>query len=71
MEAADSLLCVGLDPQPARTPADQPLDFNTRVVEATADLACAFKPQPALYEAHGMLGWQALDAECVAPIPPT
>ena len=67
MEAAGSLLCVGLDPQPGRTPAEQLLEFNTRVVEATADLACAFKPQSAFYEAHGMPGWQAL-ADTVAMI---
>ena len=67
MEAAGSLLCVGLDPQPARTPADQLLEFNIRVVEATADLACAFKPQSAFYEAHGMPGWQAL-ADTIAMI---
>ena len=67
MEAAGSLLCVGLDPQPARTSADRLLDFNTRVVEATADLACAFKPQSAFYEAHGVPGWQAL-ADTIAMI---
>lgn len=60
IEATDSLLCVGLDPQPARTAADQLLAFNTRVVEATADLTCAYKPQSAFYEAHGAVGWQAL-----------
>lgn len=60
MDTADSLLCIGLDPQPARTGADQLLDFNTQVVEATADLACAYKPQSAFYEAQGAIGWQAL-----------
>ena len=67
MEAAGSLLCVGLDPQPTRTPANRLLDFNTRVVEATADLVCAFKPQSAFYEAHGMPGWRAL-ADTIAMI---
>lgn len=45
------MLCVGLDPDPAQMP--QPLDgdpdaifrFCTAIVEATADLVCAFKPQ--------------------------
>ena len=60
MDAADSLICVGLDPQPQRTPPDEILDFNTRVIEATADFVCAFKPQSAFYEAAGNLGWQAL-----------
>ena len=67
METAGSLLCVGLDPQPARTPADQLLQFNTNIVEATADLACAYKPQSAFYEAHGDAGWRAL-AETIAMI---
>ncbi len=60
MQSADSLLCVGLDPQPARTPPDELLAFNTRVIEATADLVCAYKPQSAFYEAAGELGWRAL-----------
>lgn len=60
MDAADSLICVGLDPQPQRTSPDQILRFNTRVIEATADLVCAFKPQSAFYEACGDVGWQAL-----------
>ena len=60
MQTADSLICVGLDPQPQRTAADEILSFNTRVIEATADLVCAFKPQSAFYEVAGSVGWQAL-----------
>ena len=60
MDASDSLICVGLDPQPQRTPADEILDFNTRVIEATAGLVCAYKPQSAFYEVGGDVGWQAL-----------
>ncbi len=60
MDAANSLICVGLDPQPSRTSPDEILRFNTRVIEATADLVCAFKPQSAFYEAAGDVGWQAL-----------
>lgn len=60
MDASDSLICVGLDPQPQRTPADEILDFNTRVIEATAGLVCAYKPQSAFYEVAGDAGWQAL-----------
>jgi orotidine-5'-phosphate decarboxylase len=54
-----SLLCVGLDPDLAKLPADlarssQPLlDLNRRVIDATADLAAAFKPQVAFYSAAG------------------
>ena len=60
MDASDSLICVGLDPQPARTSADEILAFNTGVIEATADLVCAYKPQSAFYEVGGNVGWQAL-----------
>lgn len=60
VDATDSLLCVGLDPQPDRTPAAEILTFNRTVIEATADCACAFKPQSAFYEAAGPRGWEAL-----------
>jgi orotidine-5'-phosphate decarboxylase len=52
---ADTLLCVGLDPDPARFPAhlcgraDAIYDFCRAIVDATADLACAFKPQVAYF----------------------
>jgi orotidine-5'-phosphate decarboxylase len=55
---SDSLLCVGLDPDPARFPRhlagapDAILRFCTAIVDATADLACAFKPQVAYFAAH-------------------
>jgi len=53
--ASGSMLCVGLDPDPARMPA--PLDglpdaierFCIAIVDATADLVCAFKPQIAYF----------------------
>ncbi len=53
---ADTLLCVGLDPDPARFPpsfsgADALFDFCRAIVDATADLACAFKPQIAYFAA--------------------
>ncbi|MCB1929998.1 MAG: orotidine-5'-phosphate decarboxylase [Rhodocyclaceae bacterium] len=54
----DTLLCVGLDPDPARLPAalrDRPdaiLSFCRGIVDATADLVCAFKPQIAYFAAH-------------------
>ena len=46
-----SLVCVGLDPEPARFPAhlrgrtDAVFEFCRAIVDATADLVCAFKPQ--------------------------
>jgi orotidine-5'-phosphate decarboxylase len=54
----DSLLCVGLDPDPARFPAhlegrpDAILEFCRSIVDATADLVCCFKPQIAYFAAH-------------------
>ncbi|MGI4777848.1 MAG: orotidine-5'-phosphate decarboxylase [Janthinobacterium lividum] len=53
-----SLLCVGLDPEPTRFPsrfhgdAGRIYDFCARIVDATADLAIAFKPQIAYFAAH-------------------
>jgi orotidine-5'-phosphate decarboxylase len=53
-----SLLCVGLDPDPARFPAQlkgdasRIYDFCAAIVDATADLAMAFKPQIAYFAAH-------------------
>jgi len=52
-----SLVCVGLDPEPAKFPAhlrDQPdavYTFCRAIVDATADLACAYKPQIAHFAA--------------------
>lgn len=54
-EKNDSLLCIGLDPTPARFPekfktSSRPIfDFCTEIVDATADLVCAFKPQIAYF----------------------
>lgn len=59
MTAHDSLLCVGLDPDPKRIPAaflkeDFPLfRFNREIIDATASEVCAFKPQVAYYSASG------------------
>lgn len=53
--AADSLLCVGLDPDPAKLPrhlaskADALYAFCRQIVDATHDLVCAFKPQFAYF----------------------
>jgi len=55
---ADSLLCVGLDPDPSRLPPqllgapDAVLRFCAAIVDATADLVCAFKPQIAYFAAQ-------------------
>lgn len=55
----DSLVCVGLDPEPEKLPAALAREqapifaFNKAIVDATADLVCAYKPQFAHYAAHG------------------
>lgn len=76
-EERRSVLCVGLDPDPARLPAplrdgrplpDAVLAFNTAIVEATAAAACAFKLNFAFFEAMGRDGWRVLE-ETVARIP--
>jgi len=53
-----SLVCVGLDPEPGRLPAplrghaDGVFEFCKAIVDATADLACCFKPQIAHFAAQ-------------------
>ncbi len=59
--AAKSLVCVGLDPDPALMPIPDVADFNKAIVDATADLACAYKPNIAFYEALGLPGLRALE----------
>ncbi len=54
----DSLVCVGLDPDPAKLPAcvreqEKPVfTFNKAIIDATKDLVCAYKPQAACYAAQ-------------------
>jgi len=57
----NSLLCVGLDTQPEQLAgaADQ-FDFNRRIVDATRDLVCCYKPNSAFYEEAGLHGLEAL-----------
>ena len=57
-QATNSLVCVGLDPEPKKFPdrfRDAPggiFEFNKAIIDATRDLACAYKPQFAHYAAH-------------------
>jgi len=57
-QAQDSMLCVGLDPEPSKFPgawqgdAARIFDFCAAIVAATRDLVCAFKPQIAYFAAH-------------------
>ncbi len=54
----NSLLCVGLDPDPARFPLplrgkpEAIFEFCRAIVDATADLVCCFKPQIAYFASH-------------------
>ena len=58
----DSLVCVGLDPEPSRLPEslrgnpDAIFEFCRAIVDATADLVCCFKPQIAHFAAHAAEG---------------
>lgn len=57
-QRANSLLCVGLDPEPSKFPgalanrSDAIFEFCRTIVDATAPYACAFKPQIAYFAAH-------------------
>jgi uridine monophosphate synthetase len=63
---ANSLLCVGLDP---RTRSSDDLRSECfRLVDATADVAAAFKPNSAFFEAHGAEGIAAL-RDVIAYVP--
>ena len=58
-EKNQSMLCVGLDPEPARFPgnlrgdASKIYDFCAAIVDSVADVVAAFKPQIAYFAAHG------------------
>jgi uridine monophosphate synthetase len=67
----DSLLCVGLDPHPADlgTPTAQAAkEFCLGLIAATSDVAAAFKPNMAFFEAFGAEGLTALK-EVIAAVP--
>ena len=59
-----SLLCVGLDTDPATLPRHlgtskaAVLQFNRQIIEATGDLVCAYKLNLAFYESLGERGWR-------------
>ena len=73
--AAGRHLCVGLDTDvrrlppsllPNTAPAQRVLAFNTAIIDATAEVACAYKPNLAFYEQLGADGWRALAATVTA-----
>lgn len=61
-----SFLCIGLDVDMDKIPehlanAEFPIfEFNKAIIDATHDLAVAYKPNTAFYEAYGIKGWQSL-----------
>ena len=67
-------MCIGLDSDLQKLPKhllkleDPVFEFNRQIVEATADLCVAYKPNIAFYEAQGTKGWQTLE-KTVAILP--
>ncbi len=71
----DRVVCVGLDPDwdlipeslkktprgKARKPDDVIVDFNRGIIDATSDVAGAYKPQMSYYEKFGVAGYDAVD----------
>jgi orotidine-5'-phosphate decarboxylase len=61
-----SFLCIGLDVDLNKIPPhlleeeDPIFAFNKAVIDATHDLAVAYKPNTAFYEAYGIKGWKSL-----------
>jgi orotidine-5'-phosphate decarboxylase len=65
IDRTDSLLCIGLDPDHRKLPQHTgQFDFNKRIIDATAEFASVYKPNPAFYEALGAPGVQALKNTC-------
>lgn len=63
-----SFLCVGLDTDVNKIPEhlfdetdDAIFEFNKRIIDATADLCVAYKPNLAFYESIGLEGWDILE----------
>lgn len=70
-QSADTLLCIGLDPHPeliVEPTAEAARDLCLRLIEATAEFACAYKPNSAFFERLGAPGWNAL-REIIAAVP--
>jgi len=69
IDSRDTMVCVGLDPDPDRLPDDvrdaalPRWQFNRRIIDATHEYAAVYKPNAAFYESAD--GWRAL-AETIA-----
>ena len=67
IEKKKSFLCIGLDSDIDKIPKylkkyDDPIfEFNKQIIDATHDLAIAYKPNTAFYEAEGHKGWESLE----------
>lgn len=67
IQRKQSFLCVGLDSELSKIPAhlldteDPVFEFNKQIIDATLDLAVAYKPNLAFYECRGIKGWQSLE----------
>jgi orotidine-5'-phosphate decarboxylase len=67
IQKKQSYLCIGLDtdlkkiPAHLHTAADPIFEFNRQIIDATADLCVAYKPNIAFYEALGPKGWESLE----------
>jgi orotidine-5'-phosphate decarboxylase len=67
IKAKRSFLCVGLDTDIKKIPthllsAEDPIfEFNKQIIDATADLCVAYKPNLAFYESLGLAGWAAFE----------
>ena len=66
----NSLLCVGLDadfaklPEHLKSEKHPQFTFNKAIIDATHDIACVYKPNPAFYEARGIEGIEELKMTC-------
>src|ERR1043165_1661570 len=66
IRAKKSVLCVGLDTDPAKIPAhlqeeeDAVFAFNKAIIDATHEYTVAYKINTAFYEAQGIKGWVSL-----------
>ncbi|MDF1546231.1 MAG: orotidine-5'-phosphate decarboxylase [Bacteroidales bacterium] len=62
----ESFLCIGLDSEIEKIPEfllekeDPVFEFNKRIIDATNDLAVAYKINTAFYESRGLKGWESL-----------
>lgn len=67
IQRKQSFLCVGLDSEYSKIPShlfdaeDPVFEFNKQIIDATIDLAVAYKPNLAFYESQGLKGWQSLE----------